>query len=111
MIRNACVLCIFLLGRRKVCVIAHDFKSAELSPERLESRMESFQNTQERTFRKSILQLIGGKLSESPVELNTDQWEELGKYFRNKLNKPKPAKPKKQRATPCGCARGSRTEP
>lgn len=110
-----CVLCLFLVGRRKVGVIAHDFESAELSPERLESRMKSFRNTQERTFRKSILQLIGGKLSESPVELNSDQWEELGNYFRNKLKKPKPTKPKPakpemQRAIPCGCARGSPTE-
>ncbi|XP_003728842.1 uncharacterized protein LOC100889105 [Strongylocentrotus purpuratus] len=102
------------LGRRNVGVIAHDFESAELSPERLESRMESFRNTQERTFRKSILQLIGGKLSESPVELNSDQWEELGNYFRNKLKKPKPkprpAEPKMQMALPCLCARGTRTE-
>lgn len=70
-------------------VIAHDFESPELLPERLESRMESFRNSQERTFRKSIVQLIGGKLSETSVELNDDQWEELGKYFRNELKTPK----------------------
>nr|XP_054762068.1 uncharacterized protein LOC129268553 [Lytechinus pictus] len=81
------------LGRRKIGVIAHDFDSAELSSDKLNSRMDSFRTNQERTFRKSILQLIGGQLSQSPVEINNDQWEELGKYVRNELNNPKPRKP------------------
>ncbi|XP_003728843.1 uncharacterized protein LOC100889182 [Strongylocentrotus purpuratus] len=81
------------LDRRKVGVIAHDFGSDELLPEKLESRMESFRNSQERTFRKSMLQLIGGQLSKSPVELSDGQWEELRKYFRNELKTPKPKKP------------------
>ncbi|XP_041457946.1 uncharacterized protein LOC121410127 [Lytechinus variegatus] len=99
------------LGRQKVGVIAHDFQFAELSSEILESKMISFKNTQERTFRKSILQLIGGQLSDSPVELNNDQWQELEKYLKNILNNPKPKKVTKRRATLCSCARSTQTEP
>ncbi|XP_054750361.2 uncharacterized protein LOC129256099 [Lytechinus pictus] len=81
------------LGRRKIGVIAHDFDPAQLSSDKLNSRMDSFKTIQERTFRKSILQLIGGQLSQTPVEINNDQWEELGKYLRNELKNPKPRKP------------------
>ncbi|XP_054752493.1 uncharacterized protein LOC129258068 [Lytechinus pictus] len=101
------------LGRQKVGVIAYDFPSDELSSEILESKMVSFKNTQERTFRKSILQLIGGQLSDSPVELNNNQWQELEKYFKHILNNPKPKKVTRG-ATPCllcSCARSTQTEP
>ena len=106
--------CIFFSDRRKVGVIAHDFESSELEAKILESRMDSFKITQERTFRKSMLQLLGGQLSESSVELNDLQWRELEKFLKNELNIPKPPKPKKaksQSMTPCGCGRGSPTEP
>ncbi|XP_054750362.2 uncharacterized protein LOC129256102 [Lytechinus pictus] len=76
------------LGKSKIGVIAHDFPTYELTPDRIESRMESFRHAQETTFNHSSLVLIGGQFSHHPIELQRDQINKLKWFFHKAANPP-----------------------